>query len=236
MPYKPVPMDQTYKPFEKAGWYRLRVASEGETRPTAGFSSGGYAQVKVIFLVDSGEYEGNRVYHDILIPPLEKAYKQSKHESTGEAYLDRNKPTFWMLKTGWTFQVFGIDISKGDEVKNLTVMQSEVHLTKIAALLPGKEAVGYVVPTQYENNRGEQKIKGVLKELRHADYKPEGGFADDVSRQMPPATTAATATRPAPAPRDVNPNDGMAKAGEIHPDVKLDPDLDLGEEDDFYAN
>jgi hypothetical protein len=226
--YGPVPLDQLYNPFKVEGWYRLIVPDDEEIKPSVGISSGGYPQIKVIFLVESGECEGNRVYHDILIPPVDKAYKESKNEATGQMYPDLNKPSFWMLKTGWALLVFGIDIANGDEMKNIRALQNEGTLQKVAAKMVLKHAVGYIVPEPYEKTttdpqtghlKTETRIKGRLKELRHADHKPEGGFVDDHFTPTVPTPTHA----PIPAPPPIA-------------EVTLDPDIDLEEDPNFLSD
>lgn len=225
MTYKPVPLDQAFKTFEEKGWYKLRV-DKGEI----GRSSGGYSQIHFIMIVEGGEYEGCQVHYFFLIPTIEKAYKTSKDQN-GEPHLDRNKPEYWMLRTGWFLQVFGMDIGKGDEVKNLKMLQLEKPLQTACDKVIGKYCVGYIEPKPYsktffDKDTGEEKtvtrIAGNLTEIREADYQPEAGFV------------TGTPTPPVRQPEH-NSTDITPEMSRNPADVPLDPDTDLEEDEDFFV-
>lgn len=182
--YEPMSMGSGFKVLDRKGWFRAHVEeAEFRTVPSSGNKS-----IKIKLIVDGSDYDGTFVFYDLIIPPFEKAFKQQT-DANGNQYYDINSPTYWMLRIGWAFDVFGCHVdfnSKYDGLAFYTDSGKELPLneqvlTSIAnQKIQGSPVVVFLKPDFYQKD-GEKKHKVSLEELRKPNFVPPEGFVEDES-------------------------------------------------------
>lgn len=224
MPYEPTTLSgDKYKTFKKEGWYRMTAK-----KVVPGKSSGGYSQLRIVSEISDGEYAGCQSWYFMIIPTLKKAYALMTDEK-GKERIDRNKPTYWTRRVGWTLWVFDIVLDKDNrEAENIKAMQSLDNLDKMVSTIEGKHFVAYLKPKEYEKDVTdddgktvtETRISAEMVEIRGIDYKPEEGFVGDSTTGAPPVQQGGPETA----------------QGASEENVELDPDIDLEEDEDFFVD
>lgn len=228
MPYEPTTLSGNYKTFQFEGWYHMVVK---EVVP--GKSKNGYSQLRIVSEICEGEYSGCQSWYFMVIPTLKKAYALIT-DAEGKERIDRNKPTFWLRQTGWTFWVFDIDLEENNkEPENLMALQNLDNLDELVDRIVGKLFVARLAPKKYEkevtDDEGktfmETRVGAEMVEIRMPSYVPDEGFIDDALQPpIPPVR------QPEHNSTDITPEMSRNPA-----DVPLDPDTDLEEEEDFYV-
>jgi hypothetical protein len=209
-------MESGFKVLDTKGWFHAHVEqAEFRTVPSSGNKS-----IKIKFIVDGSDYDGTFVFYDLIIPPFEKAFKQ-KVDDKGVKYFDINSPTYWMLRVGWAFDVFGCHVDFNNTCDGLALYTdsgkelplNEQVLSSIAnQKIHGSPVVVFLKPDFYQKD-GEKKHKVSLEELRKANYEPEGGFVEDEDQGTP----ASSGNQP-------------------EPDFPESPEYDLTEDDEFLLD
>jgi hypothetical protein len=200
------------------GWYKVSV---NEAVP--GVSKGDYNQIKMVMIVDGGQCDGNKIWLDILIPTLDKAYSDEH----------RTQPTYFMRKMLWALETFGVLITTPGQLKAL---QNQDTVAKVADKIVGQHAVVLLHPEEYETVDKKtqlkvKRIKGTVDRLRETGYIPAEGLASVYAEtdHQPPTPTGGGHVPPPPPP-------GVSTSQPFYEEeVNLDDDMELEEDENFLT-